>query len=251
MDVVVARSISADVARVVPVDAIPPDEMGTGHRARNPAARYRDIILPRAPSSGTGPWASSSGSVRGGTLDGGRGHGGGRKAMTIIGGGDSARRGGVRPGGAPWITSPPAGPLPWNSVWKPCPASTSSRTRRREGCAAPSSPPTGRCTRRSGEAARPWLPASRTGWETAGRRGVVPALYRLDRGGEEWRFPRRSGGPGRVLAAPGGVPRNSAGHARRRGSPFVIRRPFGAPSAVRGNGRTRGQKSESGSSPRA
>jgi len=90
VDVVVAPDIKAgDAARVVPVDAIPPDQMGLDIGPRT-AARYREVIMAAATVVWNGPmgvfeedaFAAGTREVAAAMAE--------TKAMTVIGGGDSA-----------------------------------------------------------------------------------------------------------------------------------------------------------------
>src|SRR5690606_14022833 len=90
VDVVVAPDIKAgDAARVVPVDAIPPDQMGLDIGPRTDA-RYREVIMAAATVVWNGPmgvfeedaFAAGTREVAAAMAE--------TKAMTVIGGGDSA-----------------------------------------------------------------------------------------------------------------------------------------------------------------
>lgn len=90
VDVVVAPDISdGDAARVVPVDGIPPDQMGLDIGPRT-AAHYRDVIMGAGTVVWNGPmgvfeedaFAAGTREVAAAMAE--------TKAMTVIGGGDSA-----------------------------------------------------------------------------------------------------------------------------------------------------------------
>ncbi len=117
----------------------------------------------------------------------------------------------------------------------------------------PSSPATGRCTRRPAEAGGPrHRDPRRRRWRRRARRARGPALHRPPRGGGGPEGER--GGPGRpehALGERGRLHRRGlAGHAQGRGLLPRHPRPLRAPAALRRDRRRRGPEGGGGVPPR-